>query len=336
MWWAVAAPFFNQDDPETLRWLDDYAARPGRSFLKVSQGSPEGNWHKRRRRTTTLRGWSTQFQQARRCVDADGVITVFPPLAISVGLIQHLRRSAKPHIAWCFNLGGRPDGIRRALARLAARKITHLVVHSRAEIALVADYLDLPEHRVRFVPLQTVAFEDTFSTQEDDYVVAMGSANRDYATFLAAMRATGLPAKLIAAPRLLDGLEIPANVQVINNVTLAESRRIASRARLCIVPIEKETVASGQVTLVDAAAMARCIIATRSIGTVDYIEDGVNGALVPPRDAEAMARTIRALWDDDATRRSMQVAAHDRALSDWSDAATSAILDDMLREHERP
>jgi glycosyltransferase involved in cell wall biosynthesis len=57
-------------------------------------------------------------------------------------------------------------------------------------------------------------------------------------------------------------------------------------------------------SLLDAMAAARPIVATTAGGIPEIVEDGVNGLLVPPRDARALADAIlRALRDADLRRR---------------------------------
>jgi len=57
-------------------------------------------------------------------------------------------------------------------------------------------------------------------------------------------------------------------------------------------------------SLLDAMAAARAIVATTAGGIPEIVEDGVNGLLVPPRDAPALAAAIlRALADADLRRR---------------------------------
>src|SRR6185503_2266450 len=52
-------------------------------------------------------------------------------------------------------------------------------------------------------------------------------------------------------------------------------------------------------SLLDAMACARPIVATEAGGIPEIVEDGVNGLLVPPRDAPALAAAIvRALKDE--------------------------------------
>ena len=57
-------------------------------------------------------------------------------------------------------------------------------------------------------------------------------------------------------------------------------------------------------SLLDAMAAARPIVATTAGGIPEIVEDGVNGLLVPPRDAQALADAIlRALEDGELRRR---------------------------------
>jgi glycosyltransferase involved in cell wall biosynthesis len=57
-------------------------------------------------------------------------------------------------------------------------------------------------------------------------------------------------------------------------------------------------------SLLDAMACRRPIVATRAGGIPEIVDDGVNGLLVPPRDAHALAQAIvQALKDADLRRR---------------------------------
>jgi glycosyltransferase involved in cell wall biosynthesis len=58
-------------------------------------------------------------------------------------------------------------------------------------------------------------------------------------------------------------------------------------------------------SLLDAMACARPIVATRTGGIPEVVEDGVNGLLVEPRDDRAMADAIVRLLKDDGLRQRM-------------------------------
>ena len=55
--------------------------------------------------------------------------------------------------------------------------------------------------------------------------------------------------------------------------------------------------------------MARPTLTTDSPAMRDYVDDGINGALVPPREPAAMARLIAALLADNARRQALGTAA---------------------------
>ncbi|HMJ83590.1 MAG TPA: glycosyltransferase [Vicinamibacterales bacterium] len=58
-------------------------------------------------------------------------------------------------------------------------------------------------------------------------------------------------------------------------------------------------------SLLDAMACGRPIVATRAGGIPEIVEDGVNGALVPPRDAASLAAAIVRALNDEGWRRRM-------------------------------
>src|SRR5262249_51040166 len=69
-------------------------------------------------------------------------------------------------------------------------------------------------------------------------------------------------------------------------------------------------------SLIDAMGCAKPVVATRTGGIPEVVDDGRTGLLVPPRDHAAMARAIVSLLKDDARRQRMGAAglarAHDR------------------------
>jgi glycosyltransferase involved in cell wall biosynthesis len=65
-------------------------------------------------------------------------------------------------------------------------------------------------------------------------------------------------------------------------------------------------------SLLDAMACQTPIVATRTGGIPEIVEDGVNGLLVPPRDAPALARAIVRLLNDQTRRRTMGEAGFTR------------------------
>jgi glycosyltransferase involved in cell wall biosynthesis len=66
--------------------------------------------------------------------------------------------------------------------------------------------------------------------------------------------------------------------------------------------------------LLEAAAMAKPIVATDVPGCREVVEDGVNGYLVPPRNVERLAQAMLMLARDQGLRRHMGLASREKAL----------------------
>ncbi|MBI4241965.1 MAG: glycosyltransferase [Candidatus Rokubacteria bacterium] len=68
-------------------------------------------------------------------------------------------------------------------------------------------------------------------------------------------------------------------------------------------------------TAIEAAAMARPVVATRVDGTPEVVRDGITGRLVPPGDPVALGEAIRALLHDPSGARRMGEAGRARVLA---------------------
>ena len=71
--------------------------------------------------------------------------------------------------------------------------------------------------------------------------------------------------------------------------------------------------------LIEAAAMSRPIVSTTIPGVAEIVEDGVNGTLVAPRDANALAGAIEELLDDPQLREQYGAAGRLKAEREYDD-----------------
>jgi glycosyltransferase involved in cell wall biosynthesis len=77
-------------------------------------------------------------------------------------------------------------------------------------------------------------------------------------------------------------------------------------------------------------AHGRAVVATRTGGLEDAVEDGVSGLLVPPADTEALRAAVAMLLADPALRTRLGAAARARAIAEWSRPAAAAALRSAL------
>jgi glycosyltransferase involved in cell wall biosynthesis len=336
MHWYLSAPFIEKPDVDT--WLQPFVPGTRHTFQPV----PAPYRHDRSRRQTNAAQWLDYFSHgtatwsaSRQHSNDAGIITIFPQLALTIGLHKRLTRRTTPLLAWTFNLGGLYGGTKKTLARFALKNVDRFIVHSRREIESYSEWLDISPDRFRFVPLQRPVMPIVFS--EDDaspFVLSMGSARRDYRLFFEVMADLAYPTIVVAGAQALEGLRIPGNVKVYHNLDITQCHELAQKARINVVPIDNSTTASGQVTLVESMMYARPTVATQSIGTEDYAEDGKTALLVKAGDFDAMKNGIGSLWSDKLLRNNLGLAARKHVEAHLSDEAAGRTLGLVLDELE--
>jgi glycosyltransferase involved in cell wall biosynthesis len=329
--WLVLASFFTSARD---RWLDDFIRQEDLAFTKLVPPKPVRDWHRGTQKLTPILTWLTHLRHARAAIRArpSGIITCFPQLALTTAVWKGLSRRAIPLIAYNFNLGELRTGLPQRLARSFAARIDRFVVHSPEEVQRYADYLGLSPDRFLFVPLQRG--DISIDRQEDiatPFIVAMGSAHRDYPTLIRAVDRLGLRTVIVTREADIAALPSSAHVSYLSNLSEMQCLELMARARLCVTPVANLTTASGQVTFINAMHLGVPVIATRCPGTEGYIQDGHDGILVAPFDVDDMADAISRLWQDGALRndlaRNARVTARDR----FSDEVAAERLVQIIR-----
>jgi glycosyltransferase involved in cell wall biosynthesis len=112
-------------------------------------------------------------------------------------------------------------------------------------------------------------------------------------------------------------------------------RRALAAADVVVVPSVVDT--AGNVdglpnVLLEALASGRPVVGAATGGIPDVLQDDVNGLLVPPRDAPALAGAIRRLLSEPATRERLARAARRSAVEDLSWEATARAFDESYAQ----
>lgn len=247
----------------------------------------------------------------------DVVVTMGPRPSLVYGLVcAVLRIPSKQILTEVFLDAARPDSVgwrfKTALFRFVARRALGILTNSSAEVGLIARRFGLPEDRLRFVPMHTTIAEPQAVAENDGSVLSIGRTLRDLDALAAAARRVAAPFVVVAgaADRLPEPL--PANVRVLRDVPLAESHALLRRAAVVAIPLLPAERSTGQVVLFEAMALGKPVVATRAVGTADYMRDGENGLLVEPGDAGALANAVeRLLRNPDVAKRLAAAALAD-------------------------
>ena len=84
------------------------------------------------------------------------------------------------------------------------------------------------------------------------------------------------------------------------------------------------------IVVIEAAALGVPCVGTQIVGLGDAVVDGETGLLVPPKDAEALARALATLLGDDVRRAAFGAAARTRVLAEFD---ASVLNRKLLQEY---
>lgn len=129
--------------------------------------------------------------------------------------------------------------------------------------------------------------------------------DRDLQTLFAATEGLGKDALVTTRESRLAALRpLPPHV-VHKTLSLSELKQAYEDASVVVIPLDTSSGLNNEMgisALYEALAMGKPIVASRSQGMESYIEDGVNGLLVPQHDAHAMRAAIQRLLEDKELR----------------------------------
>jgi glycosyltransferase involved in cell wall biosynthesis len=148
-----------------------------------------------------------------------------------------------------------------------------------------------------------------------DHVFAGGGAGRDFHSVIKAVRGTDAALEIVTFTAATLGWEgeLPPNCTVRWRMPVQAFLERMASAAFVVVPLLDPDSDFGQTTVVQALALGKAVVATRSPGVVDYVEDGQEGFLVEAGDVEAYRRVILRLSGDPALRAACEERARVRA-----------------------
>ncbi len=140
-----------------------------------------------------------------------------------------------------------------------------------------------------------------------DMICAAGREMRDYTTLIEALR--GLDIRCHIAANIVPGrrrpdswvraLEhagpLPSHI-TIGPKTPEQLRELYARSRFVVIPLLPSDTDNGVTAILEAMAMGRAVICSRTDGQRDVIQEGETGLYVTPGDVDALRDCIRHSW----------------------------------------
>jgi glycosyltransferase involved in cell wall biosynthesis len=261
--------------------------------------------------------WRLAREIQRRHSEYDAVVTWGERLSLAMLVQQQFTSVGKPHIAMMYQF--EKPNIRVPLN--AFKKNLHAVVTwSTVQRRALIERLRFPAERVYLIRHYVDQVFYSPRQIEHDMICAVGAEMRDYATLKEALAGTGLRCHIAA-----DTVRIPGRFRLLNDrrvavgdigarsnanltegrMSLTELRNLYARSRFVVVPLLHSDTDNGVTVILEAMAMGKPVICSRTRGQVDVIEEGVTGLYVPVGDAAALRSAILSLWNEPSRAQQM-------------------------------
>lgn len=247
--------------------------------------------------------------------------------------------------------GWRKLGVRRWYGFLqmqgrVVRRMPELLTVSQSSAADIGTEFGVSEDKIRIVPLgvDPDVFRPPTQPRVPGRIVAMASADtplKGIGTLLesvAKLRTErDVELVLVAEPtpggptdRLIDELGIADSVRTVSGLTDEQLADVLGSAEIACVPSLYEGFS---LPTVEAMACTTPLVVSRAGAIPEVVgKDGDCADLVPPRDAEALARALGELFDDPERRRRMGEGGRQRVLRRYSWASVAAATAECYAE----
>ncbi|WP_129631112.1 glycosyltransferase family 4 protein [Candidatus Oscillochloris fontis] len=222
-------------------------------------------------------------------------------------------------------------------------QIDRFLVYATAQKQFIERRWKIPPQRVVLTPFMVdsdfFAPSKVQAQQSEPMICAVGLERRDYPTLLKAV--AGLPAKVVIAAASpwskrsdsTQGQMIPANVEV-RRFSQHELRQLYADSRFLVMPLENVEFQAGITAILEAMAMERAVICSRTPGQTDAVVDEVTGIYVSPSDPVALRAALERLLNQPEVATRMGKAGRQRIEQQMSLHHYAAGLTRHVREAE--
>ena len=267
--------------------------------------------------------WQVAREIHRRQAEYDAVVSWGEKLSLAMLMQQTSAGARKPHIAMMYQF--EKPNIRVPIT-LFKKNLHAVVTWSSVQRRALIERIRFPSERVYLIRHYVDQMFYRPQQTEEDMICAVGAEMRDYATFKEAVRGAGIRCHIAA-----DHVRIPGRIRLFGdrrvsiaeiggpsgtNITegrmsLLELRNLYARSRFVVVPLLPSDTDNGVTCILQAMAMGKPVICSRTRGQVDVIEEGVTGLYVPVGDAAALRAAIMSLWNE--PKRAQEMGRNARA-----------------------
>lgn len=234
--------------------------------------------------------------------NVDLLVTYDPSVSLRCAVLSAFFKTSLRHIAYSFHFPQLPSPFKSRLIGQWVSYIEKLVVYSEVEIDIYHRHFGIPKEKFDriFWGMEVPKFSSRdVPIQKGNYVCAIGSSARDYATLFSAMKLLpDIPLVTVVHPQNVQGLVIPKNVTIKKSIPSDQMINILGHSRFMVLPLMGEDAHCGHGVLIQAMFLKKGCLVTEAEGMQEYIRKGKNALTYPYRNVEKLAEKIRYLWEN--------------------------------------
>ena len=221
-------------------------------------------------------------------------------------------QNSPPLVIAAFNIRG-VISHSLGLARFGLRSVSRVIVFTPGEVEQYQQLLGLAPGTVTYCPhgwydaMEWYVEKGQKSEavrQIGRFILASGRSYRDYETLAVAVAETDVEVRISGRSFNFASTTLPPNLRTTGWLAYRDYQDYLYESFFYVVPLQPIDHAGGDSSLLAAMSFGKAVVATRAPSTETYIEDGVTGLLVEPRDVAGMREAILYLWQhpEEATR----------------------------------
>lgn len=215
------------------------------------------------------------------------------PEIVLLGFIYTTRRSAVA------------NRLRSVYFRMIFLWIDKVICHSAVEVQRYRTLFKTAHARFIYIPYglhiygrDRVSSIDT-TGDGTPYILTAGRSGRDYATLFEAVAPLPIDLHVVCDnDAALAGLLIPSNVRILRNCYDTAYVDELQHAQFVVIPLAVNDISAGQMVLIQAMALAKASIITRTATVQEYVEHGEQALLVTQHSVTEMRDAIGRLLND--------------------------------------
>ena len=279
------------------------------------------------------------FAGLKKASSYDKVLLMSERAAIPYLMFQGLYKNLPPAVFISMHSSKKQAEVFKRFSLGA--KLQTVISFSPAQRDFLVNDMNISEEKICYIPY--VIDEKFFKPQQnktEDFILSVGGIpGRDYPTLIRAVDNTNIKTVIISGGRLYgrktsDGLtSLPANIEVLSGFDAAQMREFYSKAKAVVIPLEtKRDDAAGSSVLLEAMAMAKTTIISRSDGILPYLNDESAYITVTPENPGELKKAIENAYqnpDEKIGLNARKIIEEKLSLEIYADSLARAIKGDL-------